>query len=151
MENQDKIDFEKDENARILRDSIGWLEVLDDLKERLPELDKDYKLEEREDSEKEFPRSEELLVNKIRSGEAPVRELMNRFVALVELACSESQIERLRRVADEELIPAVKGSKEDVDVEGTMKFMERAIEYAERYVADLRREEGRMGRMIEGE
>ena len=36
--NQDRINFDESEESKILKDSIGWLESLSDLYERLPEL-----------------------------------------------------------------------------------------------------------------
>ena len=59
--NEDKINFDQSDETRILKDSIGWLRVLDDLKERLPELGKDYKLYDSNANDKDYQPTEKEL------------------------------------------------------------------------------------------
>lgn len=58
LKNEDIIDFDYNDEARILKDSINWLRVLDDLKERLPELGKDYKLYDHNANDKDYQPTE---------------------------------------------------------------------------------------------
>ena len=61
LKNEHKIDFDQDDDTKILKDSIGWLLVLDDLTERLPEHDKDYRLYNRKANDKDYHPTEKEL------------------------------------------------------------------------------------------
>lgn len=148
MKNQNLINFDANEEARILRDSINWLETLSDIKERLPELGEDYELDKRKTPEEDFIWGEGALLGKINAKNKSVDEMMGQFFDLVEVACSESNVERLRQIAEKDLIPAVRETGENVDMEKVMGLIERAIRYAEKSVRNLKRESRVMGKMI---
>ena len=149
MENHSLVNFEHDEHAKILRDSISWLDTLSDLKERLPELDKKYELTDSTTPKDEFARSEKILSDKISSSKTSSDELINRFFELSELTCSESDVERLRQIAKENIIPAVTASNEDSEINENLKLIDRAIKHAEKYVMDLKRERKNIAKLIE--
>lgn len=149
MENHSLVNFEHDEHAKILRDSISWLDTLSDLKERLPELDKKYELTDSTTPKDEFARSEKILSDKISSSKTSSDELINRFFELSELTCSESDVERLRQIAKENIIPAVTASNEDSEINENLKLIDRAIKHAEKYVINLKRERKNIAKLIE--
>lgn len=138
--NEEKIVFEYDEETRILRDSIWWLRVLDDLKERLPELGEDYELFEHNTDEKDFAFTKGLLLGKIDSGNASFDEVMNLFFELTELATSKNTVSELKEIADKHLIPKV--SKQD------LAMINRAIKHGEKYLKDIARESDNMSKLI---
>ena len=131
MLNQAKIDFDYDEETKILKDSIGWLETLSDLKERLPELGKDYELINYKTPEKEFAYDEGYLLGRIHSWKASTGELMSRFFELVDIACSEQCVESLKQIAEEELTPIIKNSKEDINIEKMISLIQKAVRHGE--------------------
>ena len=63
LKNEDKIDFNQNDETQILKDSISWLRVLDDLRERLPELGKDYQLYDHNAADKDYQPTEAELKN----------------------------------------------------------------------------------------
>lgn len=138
--NEEKVVFEYDEETRILRDSIWWLRVLDDLKERLPELGKDYELFEHNTDEKDFAFTKGLLLGKVDSGNASFDEMMNLFFELTDLATSKNTVSELKEIADKHLIP--KAPKY------ALTMINRAIKHAEKYLKAITRESNNLSKLI---
>ena len=136
--NEDKIDFEHDEDSRILRDSIGWLQVLDDLNERLPELGDDYKTYEHDVNEAGFAFHRRELLNKFEAGKISLDEAMKTFFVLTDFVYDDKTTSQLQELADDWLIPLSEQSENDF--EDAIKMIRRAIKHAKTYVANLARE-----------
>lgn len=77
LQNEDKIDFSQDDETQILKDSMNWLRVLDDLKERLPELGKDFKLYDRKANDKDYHPTESELKTIERERKNLMKNLIN--------------------------------------------------------------------------
>ncbi|MBR2658897.1 hypothetical protein IKD57_03350 [Candidatus Saccharibacteria bacterium] len=140
MLNQAKVDFKYDDDAKILKDSIGWLETLDDLKERLPELGKNYELGNYKTPGEEFAYEERFLVGRIDSGNASLPELIDELFNLTEIVCSELSIEHLEQMANENLVPLIKESENEVDIEQTISLVHKAIQHGKNTFEKLKKE-----------
>ncbi len=136
--NEDKIDFEHDEDSRILRDSIGWLQVLNDLNERLPELGDDYKTYEHDVNEAGFAFHRRELLNKFEAGKISLDEAMKTFFMLADFVYDDKTASQLQELADDWLVPLAEQSEDDF--EDAIKMIRRAIKHAKTYVANLARE-----------
>ncbi len=136
--NEDKIDFNRDEDSRILKDSIGWLQVLDDLNERLPELGGDYITFEHNTDPNDFVQHERFLIKKLKSNEKNIDELLNLFFVLVDYVYDDASATKLQTIAEEKLIPFVNSSP-DAPTDAT-KMIRRAVKHAKKYISDLTRE-----------
>ena len=136
--NEDKIDFEHDEDSRILRDSIGWLQVLNDLNERLPELGDDYKTYEHDVNEAGFAFHRRELLNKFEAGKISLDEAMKTFFVLTDFVYDDKTTSQLQELADDWLIPLALQSEDDS--EDAIRMIGRAIKHAKTYVANLARE-----------
>ena len=136
--NEDKIDFEHDEDSKILRDSVGWLQVLNDLNERLPELGDNYKTYEHDVNEAGFAFHRRELLNKFEVGKISLDEAMKAFFILTGFAYDDKTTSQLQELADDWLIPLAEQSEDDF--EDAIKMIYRAIKHAKAYVANLVRE-----------
>lgn len=136
--NEDKIDFDHDEDSRILKDSIGWLQVLDDLNERLPELGGNYTTYEHDVNEAGFAFHRRELLNRFEAGKISLDEAMKAFFILTGFAYDNKTISQLQKLADDWLIPLAEQSEDDS--EDAIKMIGRAIKHAKTYVANLARE-----------
>ena len=138
--NEDKIDFEKDESTKILRDAINWLYTLDDLKDRLPEFTEDYEVFEHDTDAADFDYDKKILLNGINSGTKPINELVQLFFSLSDHASTSSHISVLQKIARDNLIPLIKSSEDITNTPDTLGMIEKAINHAKSYLADLTRE-----------
>lgn len=137
MENEEKIDFERDDGSRIMRDAIGWLGMLKDLHERLPELDEDYEVADFLDSGGEFVESASELVDMVNTRGVPRRELIDGFFNLSDLVEARAELDQLRTIAEDNLMPVLKAEDEG---EEYLVGIEGAVRHAERFVDSLERE-----------
>lgn len=138
--NQDCIDFDSSEKNKILRDSIGWLEEFANLKKHFPELGKNYEPRERKTLSEEFAMNEGILAEKINSNSSTVDELMNQFFELSEIACEMPLVERLKKIAENDLLPAIKKQNKPVNLENITSCVKRAIKHAEDYSLSIKKE-----------
>ncbi|MBR3138782.1 hypothetical protein IKG38_02115 [Candidatus Saccharibacteria bacterium] len=136
--NEDKIDFDYDEDSRILKDSIGWLQVLDDLNERLPELSTDYATFKHDTDPDEFAHHESILLEKLDSNDKNLEELLNLFFILTNYVYDDDSASKLQTIAEEKLIPFAESSPDAPA--NAVKLVRRAIKHAKTYVANLARE-----------
>lgn len=136
--NEDKIDFERDEDSRILRDSIGWLQVLEDINERLPELGDGYVIFEHDTDPDEFARHESTLLKKLGSNDKNIDELLNLFFILTDYAYDDASVSKLQAIAEDKLIPLVESTPNAPT--NAIKLARRAVKHAKTYVANLARE-----------
>lgn len=136
--NEDKIDFERDEDSRILRDSIGWLQVLDDLNKRLPELGGNYTTYEHDVNEAGFAFHRRELLNKFEAGKISLDEAMKTFFMLADFVYDDKTTSQLQELADDWLIPLAEQSEDDF--EDAIKMIRRAIKHAKTYVTNLAHE-----------
>lgn len=148
MLNQDKIDFDADEDSKILHDSISWLESLDDLKERLPDLGQDYTLINHQSPEEEFAWAEGYLLGAIDSKESSVDELLDKFFELSDLTYSRSSVRRLEQIANTNLIPLIKNSMDVAHQDEKISLIERAVRHAKQYAANLETEKANLVKLI---
>ena len=121
-----------------MRDSIGWLQVLDDLNERLPELGDDYKTYEHDVNEAGFAFHRRELLNKFEAGKISLDEAMKTFFVLTDFVYDDKTTSQLQELADDWLIPLSEQSENDF--EDAIKMIRRAIKHAKTYVANLARE-----------
>lgn len=135
------------DSGKILYDAIGWLESLCDLKERLPELGEDYKLPEHPSDEEEFAGIEGRLRGMIDAG-ADAAEMLEVFCQSIELVYSERMRERLEKIVDEKLVPAVKSKAEESEAKQMLKLIERGMAYTKKYLADVAHEQENIAQMI---
>ncbi|MDO5452029.1 MAG: hypothetical protein Q4F56_02985 [Candidatus Saccharibacteria bacterium] len=150
MINRDKLDLDED-GVDLLMDAISWLNVLDDLKERLPELGDDYELEEHPTSEEEFGYEEDVVLEMVDEGGVSTRELLNEFFELTELACEEKLAERLKEIAEKEVIPAiVKLEDSEDELNEMVDMMAGAVKHAEKCAVELKQERGNMEKLRKG-
>ena len=80
MLNKDKIDFDEDDEARILSDAIGWLEMLDDLKERLTDLGDDFEMVKYSTDEEDFKNALSHLARLLEEHKCPMNEIWMRIL-----------------------------------------------------------------------
>ena len=144
--NEDKIDFEKDEKTKILRESIGWLQVLKDLKERLPELGEDYKTYEHDTDEAGFAYYRRTLLIKMEKSTNSLDEIMELFFNTADCAYDDKTVTELKRIADDQLIPLVKKTLESPT--DAIKLIRRAIKHAETYAKNLAHERTNLARNL---
>lgn len=147
---KDLVETDTTNNGKILCDAIGWLESLSDLKERLPELGKDYKLPKRPSDEDEFAEVEGRLLGMIETGE-DIAEMSEAFCQLADTVSSEQMRERLEKLVDEKLVPAVKNAATGEEAERALDLIDRGMSYVKKYLADIAREQVNIARMINGE
>ena len=153
--NEDKIDFERDEDSKILRDSIGWLQVLDDLNERLPELGDGYITFEHDTDPDEFAHHEKVLLKMLdelneNTEEKPeslnknMDEILNLFFILTDYVYDNVSASKLETIAEDKLIPLVEsfpfaeGSPNNPN--HIVKMIRHAVKHAKKYIANLTRE-----------
>lgn len=144
--NEDKIDFDRDEDSRILKDSIGWLQVLDDLNKRLPELGGDYTTFEHNTDPDEFAHHESILLEKLKSTDKNIDELLNLFFILTGYVYDDTSASKLQAIAEDKLIPLVESSS-DVPT-NAVKLVRRAVKHAKTYVTNLTRERENLANLI---
>lgn len=136
--NEDKIDFEHDEDSQILKDSIGWLQVLDDLNERLPELGGNYITFEHNTDPDKFAHHESLLLKKFSSNDKNVDELLNLFFILTDYTYDNASASKLQTIAEDKLIPLIESSQ-DAPAKA-IKMIRHAVQHAKTYISNLARE-----------
>lgn len=144
--NEDKIDFERDEDSRILRDAIGWLQVLEDINERLPELGDGYVIFEHDTDPDEFARHESTLLKKLSSNDKNIDELLNLFFILTDYAYDDASVSKLHAIAEDKLIPLVESSTDAPT--NAVKLARRAVKHAKTYVANLARERDNLAKNL---
>ena len=145
--NQNAIKFDQNEKSKILKDSIGWLQSLDDLKERLPELGKDFELYEQHTNETDFAYIKGLLIGKLSANPQNIDEILNQFYALSDYACTEKHVTELQKIADSKLIPLI-DNVSNIDTQDTINMIQRAIAHARDYIATLAREEKNLIKLV---
>ena len=144
--NEDKIDFDRYEDSRILKDSIGWLQVLNDLNGRLPELGDDYKTYEHDVNEAGFAFHRRELLNRFEAGKISLDEAMKAFLVLTGFAYDNKTISQLQKLADDWLIPLAQQSEDDS--KDAIRMIGRAIKHAKTYVTNLARERENLANLI---
>ncbi len=137
--NKDKIDFEETEEAKILGDSIGWLEMLDDLEERLPGLNGEYKPVRYSTDQENFKDALGRLFPLVKAKDCPLDELLNAYFEVVEAATSEEDAEAVEDVAENDIIPLVEKSGEK-NARKIIVLVRRGVKHAKNYAATLLRE-----------
>ena len=147
LKNEHKIDFDQDEETKIMKGSIGWLRSLDDLKERLPELGENYELREQHSNETDFAYIKGLLIGKFSSNPQNLDDLINQFFVLTDHACTKNHIAELQKIADEKLIPLITNldNENKLDI---VDMIHRAINHAKKYLSDLAREHKNLAKII---
>lgn len=148
LKNEHKIDFDQDEETKILSDSIGWLRSLDDLKERLPELGESYELREQHSNETEFAYIKGLLMGKLSSTPQNIDDLINQFFILADHAYTKNHITELQKIANEKLIPLITNLNSDNKLD-IIDMIHRAISHAKKYLADLTRERKNLAKIVQ--
>ncbi len=144
MLHQDIIDFEQDNDTRILKDSIGWLETIHDIKQRLPELGRKYKPQGYLLPEEEFNRDADSLLKDMKSNEHSVSDLINEFLSLAEITCSERCYERLITIANDYLIPMISNPENNIDTERAIPEIKKAIKHGKEYYKTVQEEGSRL-------
>ena len=138
LKNEDAIDFNKDEDAKILKDSIGWLRVLDDLKERLPELSDDYETYDHEADKANFAYYKRSFQDSIKSSNKTIDEMMELFFNLADCAYNNTTVEELKDIAKDQLTPLVNESL--INPTDTIRLINRAIKHAETFIKTIAHE-----------
>lgn len=148
LKNEYKIDFNQDEETKIMKDSIGWLRTLDDLKERLPDLGDKYELFEQNTDETNFAYIKGLLMGKLSSTPQNIDDLINQFFILADHACTNNHIAELQKIADQKLIPLIAGTNSNNKLD-IIDMIHRAISHAKKYLADLTRERKNLAKIVQ--
>ena len=144
--NKNSINFNHDEDSKILKDSIGWLQVLDDLNERLPELNNGYVTFKHDTDPNDFAHHEKILIKKLESKKKNVDELINLFFILTDFVYDDSSVSKLQAIAKDKLIPSLDSSLDTTA--DAIKMIRRAVEHAMAYVTNLAREQANLAKNL---
>lgn len=137
--NKDKINFYENEEARILEDAIGWLEMLDDLDERLPELKGKYKALSRATDAEEFKDALGGLFPLVKAKDCPLEQLLNAYFEVVDTATSQQDAQAVEDIAENDIIPLIEES-EVQDARKIIVLVRRGVKHVKAYAAALARE-----------
>ena len=142
--NKNSINFNHDEDSKILKDSIG--QVLDDLNERLPELNNGYVTFKHDTDPNDFAHHEKILIKKLESKKKNVDELINLFFILTDFVYDDSSVSKLQAIAKDKLIPSLDSSLDTTA--DAIKMIRRAVEHAMAYVTNLAREQANLAKNL---
>ncbi|MBR2831099.1 hypothetical protein IKE83_01950 [Candidatus Saccharibacteria bacterium] len=144
------IDFDANDETKILRDSIGWLDILPDIKSRLPELGKNYRPNSHIDNEEElFAYACGYFSGKINSGDATIDDILTAYFNIADRVYDKRSLEELEDLKETSLIPAI---RKLTTADRTAKLatpIEKSIKHAKEYVATLSRERANLARLID--
>ena len=129
----------------ILNDAVNWLQTLDDLRTRLPELKEDLPFYEYDRDDYDFHYHKDALLSDITNDQKGLIELtpqeaVNRFGALSDFATTDKTLKELREVAKNSLLPYLKSTKKDFDHDLALEIVGAALTHAENYQKTLARE-----------
>ncbi|MBQ3441444.1 hypothetical protein IJG27_04030 [Candidatus Saccharibacteria bacterium] len=147
--NKDKIDFDEDDESEILGDAISWLEMLDDIEERLPELEGRYQAVRYSTDEENFRDTFARLVTLTKNSKASLDEILNAYFEIVDAATSEEDAGAVEDIAENEIIPLVEESKEK-NTRKIIVLVRRGAKYAKNYAATLKRERENIAKKLIG-
>ena len=147
--NKDKIDFDEDDESEILGDAISWLEMLDDIEERLPELEGRYQAVRYSTDEENFRDTFARLVTLTKNSKASLDEILNAYFEIVDAATSEEDAGAVEDIAENEIIPLVEESKEK-NTRKIIVLVRRGAKYAKNYAATLKRERENFAKKLIG-
>ena len=139
MLNKDKIDFDEDDEARILSDAIGWLEMLDDLKERLTDLGDDFEMVKYSTDEEDFKNALSHLARLLEEHKCPMNEILDAYFEIVDAASSLVDAEAVEEMAENEIIPLIENSGEK-NARKIAVLVRRGVKHAKNYAVKLSRE-----------
>lgn len=148
LQNEEKIDFNQSDDTRILRDSINWLQVISDLKTRLPELGQGYIIYDHDTDEADFNYTKHHLLNGIKEGTHTPEKTVNIFCALADYATTNQTIADLHKIAETKLLPYIKESINQSEFKQATTLINGAIKHAETYQKDLIREQSNLASYI---
>lgn len=138
-----------DENmpeARILIDSINWLHTISDIKDRLPELEDDFKIYDFNTDDADFESLKSTLLDFIKNKDCDPERAINLFSNLTDTATSPKTTKKLREFAETKFIPFIKTT--DIDAKAAIDFIGKAIKHAEKYQKTLARERQNLAKLI---
>ena len=146
LENHDRLWLTADEDMEILDDSVNWLQTLEDLKTRLPELRKDLTFYEYDTDDHDFHYHKDILLSDITNSQKDnakltPEEAVNHFGALADFATNDKTLKELHEFADNILLPYLKTTTQSFDQKTALKIVNAALVHAENYQKDLAREQ----------
>ncbi|MBR3052069.1 hypothetical protein IKG60_00415 [Candidatus Saccharibacteria bacterium] len=149
LENRDRLRLSADEDMEILNDSVNWLQTLDDLNTRLPELKRKLHFHNYDTDDHDFHYHKDALLSDITNDQKGLVKLtpekaVNRFGALADFATSKATLRELHGIADDTLLPYLESSTEDFDKSYAIDIIHAALAHAENYLNDLAREQSNL-------
>ena len=154
LENRDRLWLTADEYMEILNDSINWLQTLDDLKTRLPELKKDLPFYEYDTDDHDFHYHKDALLQDLANDQEGIvaltpEEVVNRFGSLADFATNAKTLEEFHEIADTAVIPYLKNTNKPFDQkESALEIVKAALTHADNYQKDLIREQNNLAKLI---
>ncbi len=144
--NSDKINFEANDDSKILEDSINWLKCLSDLPERIPEIDKKHFVCSFRSSAadlKEITEVSGAIKAEIKKGEN-VKGILNAYYDMCNLAEKPDQLEVLEGIKDAvvEFIETLPGATSDR--RKVLNEVKNGFKHAKKYTAHVKRESDKL-------
>ena len=120
-------------------DAIGWLEMLDDLEERLPELKGKYEAPSSVTDAEEFKDALGRLFPLVKAKDCPLEEVLNAYFEVVDTATSQEDAQAVEDIAENDIIPLIEESGVQ-DARKIMVLVRRGVKHAKTYATALTRE-----------
>lgn len=148
LKNRNLIPETQDDDSRILLDAISWLNSLPDLKERLPELPKDYlpPKEFREDANAHFSECVEMFVEACEGQN--FRLAAELFGELVEMAWNDKEVKKLEELYNKNFKEAMREGAMNGEEHAALKIAAAGVKSAKEYVASIKREQKNLEKLI---